>query len=130
MDIAENIRRLLKSKNLTNKEFCQVLQISENGFKKMLDSNSYKYEILKKIALNLDVPVWELTGDYPSALPAQSIIDAGNAWSKDVNRLMKENEALKKSREALEKLVYAYELQIQAYKALHGLSTTPNTSQP
>ena len=130
MTIAENIRHLLKVKNLTNREFCERLGVSENGFKRMLDNNAYKYDFLKQIAQILDTPVWEITGDYPAASSQQVVMKAGEAWTNDVNKLTKENAALRQHVTALEKLNKALEIQIEAMKGLHSLSTNkPNTNQ-
>lgn len=51
------IKPLLKAKGIRIKDFCDELGITEQGFAKILRSNSTKIETLEQIARRLDVPM-------------------------------------------------------------------------
>lgn len=57
------IKPMLKAKGIKIKDFCNELGITEQGFAKILRSNSTKIETLELIAQKLDVPVSKFFAD-------------------------------------------------------------------
>jgi transcriptional regulator with XRE-family HTH domain len=53
----EKIKRLLSEKGMTQNELCEKLEISPNGFKKMMDKGSVKSSTLENLAKILDVSI-------------------------------------------------------------------------
>ncbi|TAG00293.1 MAG: XRE family transcriptional regulator [Cytophagia bacterium] len=56
-NLSFRIEKKLSEMGWTKKKLCAELDITENGFKKMLDLGSIKFETIKKICKILNVPL-------------------------------------------------------------------------
>ena len=57
------ISELLDKRKITQKDFCEQIQISTTAFRQLVERNSTKTEIIERIARELRVPVGYFFGD-------------------------------------------------------------------
>ena len=60
------ISELLDKRKITQKDFCEQIQISTTAFRPLVERNSTKTEIIERIARELRVPVGYFFGDNSS----------------------------------------------------------------
>ncbi|MCE5226536.1 MAG: helix-turn-helix domain-containing protein [Macellibacteroides fermentans] len=60
------ISELLDKRKITQKDFCEQIQISTTAFRQLVERNSTKTEIIERIARELRVPVGYFFGDNNS----------------------------------------------------------------
>ena len=60
------ISELLDKRKITQKDFCEQIQISTTAFRQLVERNSTKTEIIERIACELGVPVGYFFGDNSS----------------------------------------------------------------
>ena len=57
VNVAEKIKKALFEKGWTQRKLCNEIEMSENGYKKMVENQSWKLETLEKIANALELPL-------------------------------------------------------------------------
>jgi transcriptional regulator with XRE-family HTH domain len=62
-NIPEQIKKALFEKGWTQKKLCSEIDVTENGFKRMADNNTWKLETLEKISIALGAPVSYFLGE-------------------------------------------------------------------
>lgn len=67
-DLSE-IKNILKERGIKIKDFCKELNITEQGFAKIIRTNSTKIETLELIATKLDVPVSSFFSNATATAP-------------------------------------------------------------
>lgn len=102
--IAKKITKLLEQKKISQKEFCDKINLTPNGLRLGLKKNDFKLSTLLKIAEVLNVPIGYFLDEI--SLPAQNQqitqISNGNG-NKQIINLSHEIDILKKEIEGLKK---------------------------
>lgn len=90
--IDNKIRKKLVDHNMTIKDLCYKIGMSENGYAKMMKNESAKLSTLEKIAKVLDVPMqFFFDGEYNLNDSSINIATEGKASYKQDNSSMKIN---------------------------------------
>ncbi|PRY47149.1 hypothetical protein CLV58_101215 [Spirosoma oryzae] len=63
VNVAERIKKALFAKSWTVKKLCGAIEVSEAGYKHMVENNSWKLHNLSKIAEVLDMPLTALVSE-------------------------------------------------------------------
>lgn len=84
------IKYYSQEKNISLKEICGRVGISEQGLQKMINTNSIKIKVLEKISAVLDVSICSFFDE--SATPINSADK--ETFLKEIEYLKKENELL------------------------------------
>lgn len=81
--VAEKIKILLEKRNMTKKELCRRIDVTETGFAKMLQNNTLRIDVLEQIAKELDADITYFISDDKEK-------NDTNDWQKEKENLLKQ----------------------------------------
>lgn len=95
-NVSEQIKKALLSKGWTQRRLCTEINVTENGFRKTADGNTWKLDTIVKIAEVLEMPVSYFISDNDYPVPAVStIVDEKSFGAEVLTKIVEEFNSLK-----------------------------------